>query len=102
MQVCRCQFCSNPLEPAQELRYLVETATLDEPAVLDRIRTLPAAAGRPLRVCGGCQREMAAHPARFRAALEVAAFRSEVRGGLLAAAGLLSLGFLFLPALGDV
>ena len=100
MTVCRCQFCAAPLEPVQEFRYLVETATTDEPVHLARIRALPSNNGRPLRVCKGCQGEMRAHPVRYRLALERAGFRREVRSGVLAAAGLLSLGLFFVPLFG--
>ena len=41
MTACRCQFCAQELEPAQELRFLVETDTLDDPTHLNRIRRLP-------------------------------------------------------------
>ena len=101
MTACRCQFCAAPLEPVQEFRYLVETATLDEPAHLARIRVLPSTDGRPLRVCQRCQGEMRVHPRRFRLALERAGFRREVRAGVFAAAGLLSLGLFFATVLGD-
>ena len=40
MTACRCQFCNDPLEPAQELRYLVELQNLDDPTYLARIRRL--------------------------------------------------------------
>jgi hypothetical protein len=99
---CRCQFCAAPLEPVQEFRYLVETATAaEDPAYLTNIRALPAAGGRPLRVCKGCQGEIRVHPGRFLHALERAVFRREVRSGMLAAAGLLSLGWFFVSLLGD-
>ncbi len=101
MTACRCQFCTAPLEPVQEFRYLVESATLDEPVHLDRIRALPSAGGRPLRVCKDCQGEMRTHPVRFRLALERAGFRREVRSGVLAAAGLLSLGLFVATLFGD-
>jgi hypothetical protein len=99
---CRCQFCAAPLEPVQEFRYLVETATAaDNHAHLSHIRELPHAAGRPLRVCKGCQGEIRVHPGRFLHALERAVFRREVRSGMLAAAGLLSLGWFFVTLFGD-
>lgn len=97
MVACRCQFCAAPLEPVQAFRYLVETATAeDAPAHLDRIRALPHAAGRPLRVCKGCQGEMRVRPERFRRALR----RSDVHAGVLAA-GLVSLGWFFATLLAD-
>jgi hypothetical protein len=99
---CRCQFCAAPLEPVQEFRYLVETATAaDNPAHLSRIRELPHAGGRPLRLCKGCQGEIRVHPGRFLHAVERAVFRREVRSGVLAAAGLLSLGWFFVALFGD-
>src|SRR5687768_18534580 len=50
-----CACCSSHLEPAQELRFLVETDNLDNPAHLSRIRRLPAVNGRPVPVCFSCQ-----------------------------------------------
>jgi hypothetical protein len=99
---CPCRFCAGPLEPVQEFRFLVETATLDEPAHLSRIRALPSAAGRPLAVCKGCQGRIATHPARFRAALARDAARHEVRAGVLTAVGLLSVGWMVAALFGDV
>lgn len=101
MVACPCQFCAAPLEPVQEFRYLVERATAaDDPAHLSRIRELPHANGRPLRVCKGCQGEIRVHPGRFLRAVERAAARREVHSGVLAA-GLLSLGWFFVTLLGD-
>ena len=97
MVACRCQFCSAPLEPVQEFRYLVETATAaDAPGHLDRIRALPHAAGRPLRVCKGCQGEIRIHPEPFRRALH----RSDIQSRVLAA-GLVSFGWFVLALFGD-
>lgn len=97
MVACRCQFCSAPLEPVQEFRYLVETATAaDAPGHLDRIRALPHAAGRPLAVCKSCQGEIRIHPERFRRALR----RSDVQAGVFAA-GLVSFGWFVLALIGD-
>lgn len=94
MTACPCQFCSAPLAPAQALRFLVESDAGTDPAYLARIRHLPAAAdGKPLRVCDGCQRAMAAHPLRFRRAAERAEAKRQLRAGMLAAAGLLSAGW---------
>ena len=94
MTACRCQFCSANLEPVQELRFLVETETLDDPVHLNRIRRLPVAAnGRPLRVCKTCQSQMETNPARFRAAVEQACIRRQLRTGMLAAVGILSAGW---------
>jgi hypothetical protein len=58
---CRCACCEGPLEPAQQLRFLVETDTLDDPAYLARIRALPAVNGRPVPVCKACQTLLEAH-----------------------------------------
>ena len=94
MTACRCQFCNDKLEPAQELRYLVETDTLGEPAHLARIRRLPASAdGKPLRVCQACQSGIEANPGRFRLAVERAFAHRQLRTGMLAAVGLLSVGW---------
>jgi hypothetical protein len=90
---CPCQFCNRPLEPAQELRFLVETDTLDNPTHLDRIRRLPFAAdGKPLRVCKTCQSHIETNPVRFRAAIE-ARVRRRVHTNMLTAVGLLSAGW---------
>ena len=86
---CRCRFCNDKLEPAQELRFLVETESLGEPSFLNSIRRLPAVGGRPLPVCRSCQSAVEANPDRFRATVA----RTQVRTGVLAACGLLSLGF---------
>ncbi len=59
---CRCAFCRGALEPAQQLRFLVETDNLDNPPYLARIRALPHANGRPLPVCKSCQARLEAHP----------------------------------------
>src|SRR5688572_15167530 len=91
---CRCQFCNDQLEPAQELRYLVETDTLGEPTHLARIRQLPSTTdGKPLRVCKSCQSGIEANPVRFRLAVERAVAHRQLRTGMLAAVGLLSVGW---------
>jgi hypothetical protein len=54
-KLCRCVCCKGALEPAQQLRYLVEMDNLDNPAHLARIRALPSANGKPLPVCKACQ-----------------------------------------------
>lgn len=61
-ELCRCSSCKGLLEPAQQLRFLVETDTLDDPAYLARIRTLPSKNGRPLPFCKACQTELEATP----------------------------------------
>lgn len=83
---CPCARCSAPLEPVQQFRFLVETATLDEPAHLARIRRLPAANGRPLPVCKACQAALAA-PTR--------PSRAKPITSVLGVFGALSLGLLF-------
>jgi hypothetical protein len=94
---CRCQFCHDRLEPAQELRFLVEIQNLDNPAYLEHIRRLPAVNGKPLRVCKPCQAKVEAHPNRLRA---VSAARPPLPSGLLAACGLLSVGLVLFTLLG--
>jgi hypothetical protein len=87
--------CDDKLEPAQQLRFLVETDSLDQPAFLALIRRLPAINGRPLPVCESCQRSIAANPLRFRAAVEHQRFRA----GVLTACGLLSVGLILTAVL---
>lgn len=55
-----CWCCKGPLEPAQQLRFLVETDTLNDPAHLERIRVLPSINGRPIPVCKACQARLGA------------------------------------------
>jgi hypothetical protein len=99
---CRCQFCAGTLEPVQQLRFLVETDTLDDPTHLARIRGLPAAAnGKPLRVCRSCQTALEAHPIRFRVAVERAHVRRQLRTGMVAAVGVLSVGWFLTTFLGS-
>jgi hypothetical protein len=84
---CVCACCSNPIEPAQEFRFLVENDNLDNPAYLARIRRLPAANGRPIPVCLSCQ-----EGART---LSFNHFEREpVRTGMLAVLGLLTMGWI--------
>jgi len=61
-KLCRCACCRGPLEPAQQLRFLVETDNLDNPSYLNRIRVLPTMHGKPLPVCKACQTEIEASP----------------------------------------
>lgn len=101
MTACHCQFCAGKLEPAQEFRFLVETDTLDDPAHLARIRRLPATpAGKPLRVCGTCQTALEARPRHFRLAVERAHVQRQLRSGMVAAVGILSVGWLMTAFLG--
>jgi hypothetical protein len=69
------------------LRFLVETANLDDPAYLAGIRRLPAHKGRPVPVCGPCQSSLVRGPRPTRN-------RGGVRVGVLATVGLLSVGWL--------
>jgi hypothetical protein len=57
-----CACCNGQLEPAQQLRFLVETDSLDNPAFLTRIRMLPSRNGKPVPVCGACQAKIEATP----------------------------------------
>ncbi len=84
----RCACCKGTLEPAQQLRFLVETDTLDNPAYLARIRVLPSLNGKPLPVCQACQAQL---EARF-AARQPQPKPLTVK--LLAPLGALSLGLL--------
>jgi hypothetical protein len=96
---CRCQFCHDPLDPAQELRFLVEIQNLDNPAYLEQIRQLPAVGGKPLRVCKPCQAKVEATPNRLRAVPRPAA-AAPTASGVLAACGLLSVGLVLFAFLG--
>lgn len=58
----QCACCDGPLEPAQQLRFLVETDNLDNPSFLNRIRSLPSVNGKPVPVCQPCQTKMKATP----------------------------------------
>ena len=78
----RCACCDGQLEPAQQFRFLVETATLDNPEHLARIRVLPAVNGKPIPVCRACQTRIEAAPPR------------PLASGLLGALGALSVGLL--------
>ena len=80
------------LAPLQWIRRMTadETESLDDPAFLASIRRLPAVGGRPVPVCRTCQSAAEAHPERFRAAVA----RTQLRTGVIAACGLLSLGFI--------
>ena len=86
-KLTRCACCEGPLEPAQQLRFLVETDTLDDPSYLSRIRALPAVNGRPLPVCKACQAEL-------EATSEAGRFRRPRGSSLWGALGALSVGWL--------
>lgn len=88
-KLCRCACCDGPLEPAQQLRFLVETANLDNPAYLELIRVLPSANGKPVPVCKSCQSQLEDHLAARKARKRPAAPLS-----LFGALGALSLGVL--------
>ena len=86
----RCACCSDSLEPAQELRFLVETANLENPAYLAGIRRMPANdRGRPVPVCAACQKLVEAAPRR-----PAPATRKPIASGVLATIGILSAGWL--------
>lgn len=85
-KLSRCACCDGPLEPAQQLRFLVETANLDNPEYLERIRVLPNANGKPIPVCAGCQTQLEDH---------LAARKTRKRAAPLSLFGALSLGLLF-------
>jgi hypothetical protein len=87
---CRCVCCNGSLEPAQQLRFLVETATLDDPAHLSRIRVLPSVNGRPVPVCKACHSHLEANPSLLKARVKAAPM--SLTTGLLGALGALSLG----------
>jgi len=74
-----CACCRAPLEPVQEFRFLVESESQNEPALLAAIRRMPSANGCPVPVCAACQ---ARGPVR-----------RPVRAGVLAAVGVLSIGW---------
>ena len=85
--LCPCVCCNGPLEPAQQLRFLVETDNLDNPAYLNRIRALPAVKGRPVPVCKACQARLAEPPKSARP-------HPKAPLSLIGALGALSLGWL--------
>ncbi len=86
-ELCRCSCCKGPLEPAQQLRFLVETANLDNPAFLVRIRSLPSVNGRPVPFCKACQTELEATP-------RPPAKPRRAHSGLLSALGAVSVALL--------
>lgn len=96
--ICPCRLCQRPLDPAQTLRFLFETETQTSPAYLELIRELPHVNGTPLRVCRPCQHELESRPRLARRAAP--ADRSEYRGAVLAAVGLVAVGWLFRSLVG--
>ena len=99
-----CQLCYSELEPAQALRFLVETENLGTPAVLEAIRHLPSVRGRPLCVCKRCQARLEARPRVTRRAgvpAPVAAERRQFRSAVMTALGFLTVGWIFSAVLGD-
>jgi hypothetical protein len=89
-KLSRCACCKGALEPVQQLRFLVETDTLDNPAHLARIRALPSVNGKPVPVCKACHAKIAATPPRPRTPKPRAPFPPDLLGAL----GALSLGLL--------
>ena len=59
---CHCSCCDRPLEPAQQLRFLVESDNLGNPSYLAQIRALPSLNGKPIPVCKACQARIEATP----------------------------------------
>ncbi len=90
-ELCRCWSCKDQLEPAQQLRFLVETDNLDNPAYLSHIRVLPSVKGRPIPVCKACQAQIEAAPRRPVVKLQP---KPVAVSGLLGALGALSVGLL--------
>lgn len=84
---CLCACCSTQVEPAQELRFLVESENLDNPVHLARIRRLPAINGRPVPVCKLCQTLVEAAPQRL------IARTNPFRLDIVAAVGLFTVGW---------
>ena len=85
--LCRCVCCDNPLEPVQQLRFLVETDNLDNPSYLNRIRALPSVNGKPVPVCKVCQAQLESHPTALKP-------RPKAPLSLLGALGALSIGLI--------
>jgi len=99
-----CQLCYSELEPAQALRFLVETENLDNPGVLEAIRHLPSVRGRPLCVCKRCQARLEASPrvvTRRPVAPAAAADRRQFRSAVMAALGFITVGWIFSAVLGE-
>lgn len=96
LYLCAC--CEGQLEPAQHLRFLVETDNLDDPAYLARIRMMPSLNGRPVPVCSACQSKITAQPQSLAKFLRPRVAPLSLATGLLGALGVLSVG-MFLGAL---
>lgn len=84
-KLCHCACCKGQLEPAQQLRFLVETDNLDNPSFLARIRMLPSVNGKPLPVCTACQTRIEAEPVAKRQAAKP----TRTKAPLVVAVGLL-------------
>ncbi len=91
-QLPRCACCEGDLEPAQQLRFLVETDNLDNPSYLNRIRVLPSVKGKPVPVCKACQPLVEAARPAAKPRSKVAPLA--LTGGLLGLVGVLSVGLL--------
>jgi hypothetical protein len=82
-----CACCCNRIEPAQELRFLVECDNLDNPVHLARIRRLPAVNGRPIPICLSCQKRVRTIPS------SQLGRRTPHYSGMFALLGLLTVGW---------
>src|SRR4051812_36207876 len=89
-----CQLCYRELDPAQALRFLVETENLTSPAYLDHIRHLPSVRGRPLCVCKHCQAKLEARP-RVQRKAPTPAGRPQFRSAVLTMIGFFAFGWVF-------
>jgi hypothetical protein len=98
-----CQLCYSELEPAQALRFLVETENLSDPGYLDHIRYLPSVRGRPLCVCKRCQAQLENRPRVVRRVVPapVRRDRRQFRSAVMTALGFLTVGWVFNIVLGD-
>ena len=97
-----CQLCYRPVEPAQALRFLVETENLSNPTYLNHIRHLPSVHGRPMCVCKGCQARLEARPrVARRVNVPAPADRRQFRSAVMTALGFLTIGWVFHAVLGD-
>jgi hypothetical protein len=96
----QCQLCYRELEPAQALRFLVETENLSNPGYLEHIRYLPSVRGRPLCVCKHCQARLGARP-RVQRRVPAPAGRPQFRSAVLTVIGLVAFGWVFSAVLGE-